>query len=169
MGIVSFGLLSIVGVYGGMLTNSRDNVDRREAGEAIDALRTVLNEREDFATVFDWTRAGNKELVYVNYRANSTDSTGSPDSNGDSVMGIWIDPSSPPSGYPSSFEAAREGRWIKAKLQVSPNNLPEALSGSAVDYTKSLLIVQVDLEPVPVPDQGVADESTFTTQVGVLR
>lgn len=165
IGIVSFALLTVLNLFGGMMKSSVDNTQRREFAEAVDALRGSLNDvtfTGSFEDVLQWADQ-NKELVYVTYRASTT---GAPDANGSVIVGKWMDPDAENLG---SFEAARSGRWLRAKLGVSPSN-PGGTDVS--NYSRSLVFVQADLDSIPSPDQiGKTNftSSTLKTTLAVRR
>jgi len=164
LGIVAFGLLSILGVYSGMLGQAAENTDRRDIGEATDALRAELNENFDFSTVFDWIKSDDpKQLVYVTFRANDA---GEPDPTGDRILSTWLDDWADWADY----ETAREGRWLKAELRLAPNNNPSDLPANSADYPSALLLVQMQMAAVPTPDIPLnTPESLISGQIGVLR
>lgn len=164
LGIVAFGLLSILGIYSGMLGQAAENTDRRDIGEATDALRAELNENFDFSTVFDWVLTDDpKQLVYVTFRANDE---GEPDPTGDRILSTWLDDWTDW----ESYETAREGRWLKAELRLAPNNNPSSLPSSSDDYDSALLLVQMHMAAVPTPNIPFnSPESLISSQIGILR
>lgn len=143
IGIVSFTLVIIFGLFGGMMKSSEENSARREITEAVDALRQVL-QNQDFSTSYSWI-AGTKDLVYVNYRAETD---GTPNPSSPTVTGKWIDPAAE---NPDLYEEARSGHWIKARITVSPSN-PGGANLPAVDaYPRAMVAALVTLDAVQSP------------------
>lgn len=146
IGVASFALVTIFGLFGGLMKTSGENIARREIVESVDALRKLL-QNQDFATSYDWITS-NKELIYVSYRA---DSDGTPDPSSLTVVGKWIDPSVEAA---SAYEEARAGLWIKAKMAISPSNPGGASPPSSADsYTGAMVAALVTLDAVQASDQ----------------
>ncbi len=170
IGIVSFGLLALLGVFGGMLGNAGQNFDRRALSESVDALRTDLNNNFGFDEVFDWIKDGDpKDLVYLTYRNDPASGSTEPATEGDRVLGKWFDDPADASLI-TDYEPAREGRWLRARLSLAPQNVPATISGSdPTDYPSALLLLKVELGAVPQPSEEWPDGPALTTIIGVLR
>lgn len=162
IGIVSFALLTIIGLFGGMMKSSGDNTQRREMTEAVDSLRSHLD-ATNFASAYDWTKAG-KEFLYVTYKAGSN---GVPDPASQTVIGLWTNADA--TGL-EAYEPARSGRWLRAKLSVSPSN-PGGTNLPAVGaYTRASLFVLAEIFPVAAPEQQIpANSSRLQATLAILR
>lgn len=161
IGIVSFALLTIIGLFGGMMKSSGDNTQHREMTEAVDALRSCLN-ATNFASAYDWVKNG-KEFLYLTYK---TGSNGTPDPNSQTVAGIWTNADA--TGL-DVYEPARSGRWLRAKLSVSPSNPGGTNLPAVSSYTRATLFVQADIFPVAGPGQIVTNASPLQSIIAVQR
>lgn len=165
IGIVSFALLTVLNLFGGMMKSSNDNSHRREFAEAVDALRSSLTDTNfagSFSNVLTWA-GNNKELVYVTYKANDD---GTPNATSETVTGKWIDPAA---GSTATYDAARSGRWLRARLQVSPSN-PGGTN--LANYARSMVFLQADLDSLATPDQigqTNTSSSTLKTTLAIRR
>lgn len=163
MGIVSFALLSLVGLFGGVVGQAGANSERRALVESVDAMRGFLD-GSGFTAAYGFARAG-KELIYVTYRANDSDE---PSTSGERILGRWMETNSPDL---STYEPARVGRWVKARIGVSPsnpsgtNNLPS----DASSYSAGVLAVLVEMDAVPQPGQTLAKTPRVRTTIGITR
>ncbi len=172
IGLVAFALLTIVGMYGGMIRGVRDNADRREMLEAANALRTELNEQVGFETVFGWakTNTGGKELLYVTYHA---DTNGAPQADAKTLKSAWIDPLAP-SPPIADLDAARESGWLRARLKLAPSGNPGGITNlssyaNASNYPHALLVLQAEIVRVADPNLPFPQQSFFAIPVGVMR
>lgn len=168
VGVVAFGLIVVLGLYASVTDQTNKNTNRREIGEAIDALRGDLNDSIEFREVLSWAQQGQRELIYVTYRG---DPDGRPNPEGEHVHSRWLDPAGGgPQDNPDLYRGAVENRWIKARLTPAPNNFPPDFADSDADpYPRALLLLQADFEVVPEPEVAINDVSYFSTQIGVLR
>lgn len=147
IGIVSFALVTIIGLFGGMMKTSAENSSRREIVEAVDALRQLL-QGQDFATSYSWVK-NSKDLLYVTYRANAD---GTPNPASQTVAGKWIDPSTESA---TTYETARSGHWIKGKITVSPSNPGgSSLPATAASYSRTMVAALVTLDAIQNPAQS---------------
>lgn len=165
IGIVSFALLAVIGMFGGLISNAGDNAQRRGILEAVDSLRGYLI-TEGFDNSYNWARA-NQQLLFVSYKAGA--SSDNPDPNGPRVLGRWM-PASATSPPPSAFEAARVGQWVRARLSVSPSNP----AGTAVPptpdaYEAAMLAVLAEMDTVSTPSQPLPASPRIRTTIGVTR
>ena len=143
LGVASFALLTIIGVFGGVLRTSEENTDRQALADSVDTLRSYLN-ATNFSATYDWVKGG-KELLYVTYKA---DADGEPDPASSVVSSRWMPDDAPDV---AALEAAREGRWIRARLGVSPSN-PGGTNLPALNaYTKAGLFILAELDSVEAP------------------
>jgi len=143
LGVVAFALLTIIGVFGGVLRTSEDNTDRQAMADSVAALRSYLNST-DFAATYDWAK-DRKELLYVTYRAEEG---GEPNPASSQVISKWMPAEATDA---ADLEAAREGRWIRARLGVSPSN-PGGTNLPAVDaYARAGLFILAELDSVESP------------------
>ncbi len=162
LGIVSFGILAVIGIFGGMMRSANDNVERRALIESIDALRQHLD-NIGFETAYDMV-LNQSELLYVTFKA---DAAGAPDKNGDRVVGKWFDVND---ADISMADEARAGRWIRARLQVSPSNPGGTnLAGSTADYDGGMVAVLVGMDAVPTPTQALPSKPRLAATIGLTR
>jgi type II secretory pathway pseudopilin PulG len=184
IGIVSFALLSILSFFGGMLVSSRENANRRELIEAVGTLRAYLNEvgspdsssASAFMKAFDFVTTGSpsgQELIYVTYivdkEGNPVDFYGNASSGdllaGDShrVVGKWVATND---ALLPSYEKARTGRWLKAKLSRSPSNPADTVY---TNTSAALFFVNVEIGVVPTPNQSTTNSASLNTTLAVRR
>jgi len=165
LGIVSISLLAIFAVFAGTVKSSSDLSDRRMLLESVDALQAYLNESSGFEQVFDWVSGGNEDpqdLVYVSYRA---DAAGDPDPQAEQTRSIWVEPDEAP-----NYDAAREGKWVKAWLEFDPDaNAAADLTGNAADFEQAVLVVRVTMAAVGTADAEQPETPDFTSHVAVRR
>lgn len=161
MGIVTFALLTVIGLFGGVMTRAGDNAERRAMMEAVDALRGHFL-TQGFDATYSLAR-NNNELVYVAYRA---DDSGQPSSSGVRTLGIWL----PPNADFASYDQARVRRWIRARLQVSPSNPAGTnLPPNPANYPAAVLAVLACMEPVARPDLPLPANPRMEITIGVTR
>lgn len=198
LGVVSFAFVMVLGAYGGLLTTSSNNVDRRALMEAVDGLRSELNRKRTPAElaagelpyfqepVFRWAQATvptsggatatPQELLYLNYRS---DASGLPANNGNYVRSLWVAwdgaAATDFNGDPVDLEAYRpalEGRWVKARLQLAPGQGYDTgvpFPATFNDFDRAMLIFQIELETVPAPEAEFPDKPAITCHIGVLQ
>ncbi len=159
--IVSFALLTTLGLFGGIMKASSDNSQRREMVEAVDSLRSFLNST-NFATAYDWVKA-DKQLVYVTYKSATN---GNPSASSESVMAKWIDPDAEST---ASYEAARSGKWLRARLSVSPSNPGGTNLTAVANYKKASIFVCADIDVIAAPGQTITNSSRLQSTMAVLR
>ena len=163
IGIVSFALLTIIGLFGGLLKSSAENNQRRALAEAIDALRRTL-QTGNFHTNYQLI-SQNKTLLFVTYRERN----GNPDSSSASVLSRWLDPDS--TSDLDSYDKARTGMWIRAKLKVSPGNPGgTSLPANPDDYLRAMVRAIVTLDSIPLPDKNLPPSPPILeTEIAALR
>jgi len=73
----------------------------------------------------------------------------------DSVRMIWFTSSATFSNgmTEDDIHAAREGRWLSAKLSLSPNNPTVTLPAAIDDYEYAHLVVAVKLNAIETPNR----------------
>lgn len=158
IGIVAFALLSIIGLFGGVMKSSGDNSDRREKVEAVDSLRAYLNEKVGFSNAFDLA-AGTNEVLYLTYAA---DENGVPQPGSGYTFGFWTNSDGTGLG---AYEQARSGRWLRARLSIPPSN-----SITFSDYSnKAVFVVNAEIRVVATPGQTSTNQSLLTTTMAVRR
>lgn len=172
IGIVSFAMLTLLGLFGGMMKSAGDNSDRRALLEAVDSLRATLNtsgstgesSAERFARIYDWVNNGrSQELAYITFRADASDL---PSSNGSNICSRWLTNWSDC----GSYDKARVGRWIQVTLAFSKSNNPTStLAPSASGYSPAVLVLQADFRNVPAPGVGTNVAPDMSTIIGVMR
>ena len=168
VGIVAFSLLVVLSLFGGMVSQSRENIDRRDLVESVDALRAFLNDRNSaqFDDLLSWVESGKQELVYIVYHA---DANGNPDPLSETTRSTWLDPSITDV---APYDQARVGSWIKAEIQEAPASLQPGeteIPSDAGTFSHSYFNSQIDLAAVPVPDAPMSDFPGFTTQITIHR
>lgn len=161
IGVVSFALLTVIGLFGGIMKSSGDNTQRREMTEAVDSLRSYLN-ATDFPTVYNWTKTG-REFLYLTYK---TGSNGNPDPSSQTVVGIWTNADA--AGL-DTYEPARSGHWLRAKLSVSPSNPGGTNLPDSSAYPRATLFVLADIFPVAGPGQTTTNFSPLQSTIAVQR
>ena len=161
IGIVSFALLTTIGLFGGIMKTSGDNTRRREMTEAVASLRSHLN-GTNFDTAYDWTKSG-KEFLYLTYKA---DTNGSPDSNSESVVGKWTNADA--AGL-DAYESARSGHWLRAKLSVSPSNPGGTNLPASSGYTRAVFFVLADISAVAIPGETATNSSRLQSTMAISR
>jgi type II secretory pathway pseudopilin PulG len=163
VGIVSFALLAIVGLFGTVIGKAGDNAERRSMLEAVDTMRGYLL-NNDFTNVYNWAKTGTNEFVFVAYRA---DDNGNPNKDGKRTLGTWMPANA---ANTSDYELARVGSWVKARIGVSPANPSGTnLPAQATDYTSGVLAVLVQMDSVAQPVQKLPDVPRIQTTIGVTR
>lgn len=161
IGVVSFAVLSVVGLFGGIMQTAGNNTNRRELANGYGSLRYFL-ENKGFTKAFQWA-GGGQELMYVTYRS---DNKGDPSEDSDVIAAKWLDPDEDDA---TTFETARVGRWIKAKLAVSPSNPGGTSVGSLEDYKSGCLFVVADIDVVAIPDQPMPDPPAVRLTINLSR
>lgn len=162
IGVAAFAVISIVGIFGGVLRSSEDNAERLELAQAVDSLRTSLDDTNftmSFSNICTWATT-QKRLVYVTYKV---DSGGSPNVSGESVAGKWLDPEKEAT---AQYDAARAGRWIRGRLSVSPSNPG---GSNLANYSRATIFVLAELDAIADPSQTNSLSATFQTTIAVLR
>ena len=176
IGIVAFALVSILGMFGSIANNTRDQIDQRDLLEAVDPLRSYLNTSVPFDQAYEWSTRGEvpKQLVYVSYYI---DAQGEPvpttEALGDDAVssrGIWLDPEEPSIDF-TEYDAARAGSWIKAELRKSLTGNPvvDPWPDRASNYEYGHLVFQVDIGAVELPDLPLDRVNALNTAIGILR
>ncbi len=161
IGVVSFAVLSVVGLFGGIMQTAGNNTNRRELANGYGSLRYFL-ENQGFPRAFAWA-GGGQELMYVTYRS---DNNGDPSEDSDVIAARWLNPDE---DDPTSFESARVGRWIKAKLAVSPSNPGGTSVGSLENYKSGFLLVVADIDVVAIPEQPMPDPPAVRLTINLSR
>ncbi|MEI6033894.1 MAG: hypothetical protein WCS65_06385 [Verrucomicrobiae bacterium] len=161
IGVVSFALLTIIGLFGGMMKTSGDNTQRREMVEAVDSLRSFLN-ASGFEATYGWATAGTN-LLYLTYHAGAN---GDPDTNSQTVAGRWTNANA--SGL-DAYEAARAGHWLRARLSVSPSNPGGTNLPAASAYSRAFLFVLADMDVVATPGQTSTSSSRLQSTMAISR
>ncbi len=148
LGIVAFAIITIVALFGSLNQRAAETMERRAAVGAMDSLKTFLRHQKDFPAVYQWAQGGPKELVFIRFRA---DANGAPKSTGGTqVRSVWLEK---PVANKADYEAAREGRWMGARLKLSATLNPvPSLPATAALYTRASLIFDADLYSIPDPD-----------------
>jgi len=173
LGIVTFALLSIVGITSHLMESAKWNFERQRILSAVDSLRGYLNE-QDFQEVYEWAREGNtlgasgdaRQLAYLVY---DSDVDGTPQSEGTEVRGQWFEDMS--ADY-SSYRLASRVPWIKASLRVAPVGNPGGLTTlpDLASFDHSWICVQADFWVAPDLAVELADDlPTFTTNLVIRR
>ena len=163
IGIVSFAMLTIMGLFGGVMKSSGENSDRRELAEAVDSLRAYLNETVGFSNSFALAQA-HQEVLYLTYFAATN---GVPQSGSGHVFGFWTN--SAATGL-DAYEQARSGRWLKAKLSISPSNPSGTNATSISAYSNApLYFVSAEIRVVPTPGQAATNQGALLTTLAVRR
>lgn len=156
IGIVSFAMLTIMGLFGGVMKSSTGNTDRRELSEAVDSLRSYLNEKVKFSNTFTLAQ-GNQEVLYLTYFASTN---GTPQAGSGHVVGLWTN--SDATGL-EPYEQARSGRWLRAKLSLSPSS-PSGTNWATVT-NHPIYFVGAEIRVIPTPGQASTNNpgAIFTT------
>jgi len=169
---ISFGLISTV------MTTGKDTRDRKEIAAALQSLRPNLQEIAGFDKCYSWALRGSpgQELVYVTYRADPA--TGAPETTSTAIRSVWFDPNStdPDLGPPhplADLEAARESRWVKARLTyeaaLMPTGSPAALPSESGKFSEGHLVFEVGLAVVAGPGVSLPAKPAFECPIVVNR
>lgn len=161
LGVVSFALLAIIGVFGGILRTSNENTDRQAMADSVDALRSYLNST-NFSTAYDWAKNG-KEFLYVTYKSEAG---GGPDPASSLVSSRWMPTDAPDI---SDIDAARYGRWIRARLNVSPSNPGGTNLPVFNAYSRAGLFILAELDSVEVPTVPLEGRGRLQVTLSVHR
>lgn len=169
LGIASFSLVVMLGVFGSVVKVRGDNVNRTEAYRSIYALQGQMNEPGAFSEVYGWVQGGMKELVFVRYKA---DAAGLPSPTGERYRSEWL----APVDVTKAMEGAMDGRWIKARLnwddRSNVNSMKQSeLPANADQYTGGQATLEVKLYPVPAPAFAIPTNAkpTLTTSLTLTR
>lgn len=162
IGVVAFALIAVISLFSVLMQSSKENSKRRELAEAVDSLRAYLNDEAGFAQSFTLATSG-ANLLYVTYRV---DLNGLPDANGETVTGRWTNPADPEL---SLLESARSGRWLNAKLSISPSNPGGIATGAPASYPCATLFVLAEIEATSLPGQPIPGEPRLQSTIAVLR
>jgi type II secretory pathway pseudopilin PulG len=169
LGIVAFAVTVIFALLGTLTSSDQENRERKELIAAVDGLHQYLQKDVPFDTAFLWAKENTRpELIYVTYRARRD--TAAPDPGSVSVRSVCFESGSPP--YPiENLEAAREGRWVKARLVFSPDLTPDgtALPANADDFDSASLVFNAQMAAVAEPTLAVPDRTTFETTISINR
>lgn len=146
VGILSFSIIVVGGLYGNLISRHNDNSDRQEIARAVTALNEYLERPDSSALVSGWlpSIASEKELNYVVFRAGTE---GQPDPTSDRLTARWIggrdnEPTE------NSLDAARQGSWIRAVLKQN-----EELAATASR------VLNAELFDVPSPDHELSADA----------
>lgn len=162
IGIVSFALLTIIGLFGGIMRSSGDNTQRREMTEAVDSLRAFLTEEAGFTNAYNWAKSGTS-LVYVTYKSGANNI---PDAGSITVVGMWTNATSELEAY----EAARSGSWLRAKLSVSPLNPSGTNLPPIAQYAnRAGVFIVADIDAIAQPGQENSISSRLQSTFAILK
>jgi len=166
VGIVSFALVVIVGLFGTLLSRQGEVKERNELVAAIGALNTYIDQEISFEKVYSEIAEGTLQLDFAQYRV---DDDGLPSRGGTRLNSQWFAPDAP---IPSAVEAAREGRLIKARIRLDTDRNPvNPLTGNADSYSEAMLALVAQLYPVPDQNFSIPEGSKpiITIPLAVLR
>jgi|GEM_PF-3585308 len=171
LGIVAFTVTVSVGLISTLLSSSRESRQRNELTVALDSLQPYLQDDQGFITCYGWAAGGTeKELLYVSYRADTI--SGIPKGGGGAVRSLWLDPASPPPGFAlADLDAAREGRWVRARLTYSTALMPAdtTLPSSVDDFPLAFIAFDAALAVVAEPTQPMPTRPSFRVPIAVNR
>lgn len=169
LGIASFSLVVMLGIFGSVVRVRGDNVGRQEAYTAAYALQSRVSGPGAFNEAYNWVKGGSKELVYVRYKV---DDSGTASTTGERYRAGWFDPTD----LTPDMESAVDGRWIKATLKWDPRDHinPVALAqlpANAQDYTQARATLIAEIHAVPTPTTAIAAGArpTLTTSLTLHR
>lgn len=164
IGILAFAAITILGLFGQLYRSDEHVAEMRAAVGAANSLRDHLQNEAGFATVYDWARGGDKELVYASFLA---DEDGNPDPGG-AVRDEWF---ALPVADEAAIEATRQGRWLKGVLRPHPTANPVApASLPAIDsYPHSYLVMEIDIHVAADPDLAPTGRPVLNTAIAVHR
>lgn len=130
IGIVSFAVIVVLGLFASLSQRRREVSDSREATLAADALQGFLGRQTAFSNVYSWLSSSNTEFVYMTYRA---DPSGTPAITGSAIRSRW----GTVSEDWTSYDAARDGALYKAVLNRIPGDALPALSAFTNAYVEA--------------------------------
>lgn len=172
VGIIASVFLVVLGLFGGLMSQAREVIDRQTAVRLTNALADYLQE-QGFAKVYDWVKSANPPVLYaVEYRAK-IDASGTPVSSNaagtvgaDFLISTEVGEKSPLATY----FAAKEGKVFAIQLSLSKANPVATLPGSADVYDRGHLALNVKV--YAVPDEGApltASNQVITYDLAILR
>ncbi len=152
IGIVSFALLAIFGLFSHLSTQAAESAKTREAINSLASLRSFLDTEPDFDTVYGWAanQTADKELVHVTYGVDDAGDPATPD-QATRTVSKWFDPDQSASAL-AAANAVREGSCVKAVLSGQSNLQPVTpLPATPTSYNSSYVVLSASLYALPEP------------------
>jgi hypothetical protein len=166
LGVISFALVVVVGLFGSLMTRHADVKDRQDVVAAVNALNNFLDQEEAFVDVFNKVRQGPWELLFVQFRTNAD---GTPNPSGARLESKWYTASA---SIDPAVDAAREGRWIRAVVSLDPTLNPvSSLPASIAGYSDPRLVLSAKIYVVSTPDVPLqaSVQPLITVPIAVTR
>lgn len=169
IGIVAFGLVSILGAYSSIQSHAGDSAMRDDATFAINSIRNYLQAEKGFDSVFDEIKNGTVELVFFTYRGTDSDH---PDVNAQNLYNHcatldsdWED-----------LEKSRDGQMFRIVLDLDETVNPVSrseLAGEVDNYEHAYLALRFSLYDIYGYTERTAPLSSrrpvLTTTVVITR
>jgi type II secretory pathway pseudopilin PulG len=169
LGIVAFGLISILGAYGSLQSRSSNSDMRDNATFAVNSIQNYLQGQKEFEVIFDKIKEGNLELVFFNYRGAEPDQ---PDVLGDNLYSYCAELDSDW----KNWETPRYGKMFRAVLELDETVNPvkqSELGAEANEYAHGYLALQLSLYDVYGFHQAMSSSdvrrSVLTTTMVITR
>ena len=181
MGIIVFGLVSILGTYVSLHSNSGYSDMRDDATFAINSIRNYLQAENGFNEVFDDIKSGTADLVFFTYRGVEPDQ---PNVLAQSVYGHctkldngWIDREIYSGVTNGDLEAVRDGQMFRAVLDldesVNPAPRSELEATEVDDYDHGFIALTLSLFDIYDIDESTSllegRRPVFTTTLVITR
>jgi type II secretory pathway pseudopilin PulG len=181
MGIIVFGLVSILGSYASLHSLSGYSDMRDDAAFAINSIRNYLQGENRFNEVYDDIKGGTTELVFFTYRGVEPDQ---PDVLARNLYGhstkldsSWIDREIFPGVTNGDLEKARDGQMFRAVLDldesVNPVLRSELETTEVEDYNHGYIALKLSLLDIYDTEESAAllegRRPVFSTTLVITR
>jgi len=157
IGIVSFALLAIVGLFGSLQKQAMETAKSRDVQHAASSLRLYLNDIRSYTDVYSWMATAPRErtLVHLTYGVDAAGNPIPPNSAVRTTSG-WFDAGT--SGPELiAANAAREGFCVKAVIRLDDALNPvSTLPSDSATYLHPYLVLKADFHTtsdvsIPLP------------------
>ena len=155
------------------MQTSGDNSQRRDLTEVVESLRSTLNSTNfttDFSNLCTWA-VNRKELLYLTYQVSANGDPVAVTSGTNTIIGKWLDPDNAATqAQLANYEKARSGRWLRARLGVSPSNPGGPTPPSpGQPFPQASLFIIADIYPVPSYSSGLTNSKHLQATIAVRR
>lgn len=170
VGIIASVFLVVLGLFGGLMSQAREVIDRQTAVRLTNALSDYLQE-QGFTKVYDWVKSQSPPVLYaVEYRVKKDGTPVSPAEGGtvgaDFLISAEVGEKSPL----SSYFPAKEGKVFAIQISLSKANPVTTLPGSGDAYDRGHLAVNVKVYAIPDENAPLtANNQVLTYDLAILR